>query len=119
MSTVAKVIQQYRACAISHGEATLEGDHRRANLNHDLLMTALQTIEAEELGLHVLLPLLDHRYRSVRVWAAFHCLTLDQAKATAVLEDAAAGNDIISFNAKMVLSEWRSLRTSSTPEGER
>lgn len=103
MSNASNAIVQYRTCAIAHGEATLAGDHRRANLNHDLLMAALQTIESGELGLRVLLPLLDDPDKSVRVWAASHCVKLDQARATASLEDAAAGNDIISFNAEMVL----------------
>ena len=54
-----------------------------------------------------LLDLLNHPDRSVATWAASYVLEFDPVKGEAALERIAETGDVLAFNAKMTLSEWR------------
>jgi hypothetical protein len=114
--TTPALIEQYRLCAVEHGAATSVGNHRKANRQHDRLLAALKELRTQgEEGSTALLGLLDDESPSVRAWAATHCLKIDEARASAVLEQLAAGTDFVAFDAKVVLAEW-AKGTLRTPE---
>ena len=106
------LIAQYRGHAEQHGRATATGDHKAANQHHDALLGVLAKIrQCGDVGGAALSTLLNDDDAAVRCWAATHCLGDHEAIAVAALEklvEAKAG--IVSFNAKMVLREWRGGR---------
>ena len=105
-------IAQYRGHAQEHGRATATGDNKAANRHHDALLGVLAEIRKHgDVGSAALSTLLTDDDPSVRCWAASHCLGDHEAIAVAALERLAeAKTGIISFNAQMVLREWRSGR---------
>jgi hypothetical protein len=106
-NSVEELVAEYRHSAIEHGAATAVGDHRKTNRHHDRLMAAVRGLrEQGGTGTGALLPLLDDEDRSVRCWAATHCLRIDEDRARGTLEQLAAQPGIFAFNAQVVLSEW-------------
>lgn len=105
---IAKFVDGYRSYAEKHGVATNEGDYKVANKSHDKLLKALKKIRSfGEEGSLALLSLTDDDNDSVRCWAATHSLTFNEEKAEKTLQDLTLKGGPISFNAEMVLDEWR------------
>jgi predicted transcriptional regulator len=101
-------IADYMENAVTHGEATNEGDYKVANASHDKLMTALSEIRKfGNEGDIALLALSDDENDSVKCWAATHSLKYNKDKAEKVLLDLSKKSGPIAFNAEMVLSEWK------------
>ncbi len=102
------LIAEYSAWAVSHGNATNEGNPEVANRSHDELMRVFGDIRsfAEE-GAYALLSLTASPNEAVRCWAATHSLRYDSARAERVLEELGKGDGPIAFDAEMVLSEWK------------
>jgi len=108
MAKADELKRAYECSATTHGVASEEGDHKRANAAHDAIVDAyrqLRTLGND--GLRVLCELMESDNESVRCWAATHCLSIAETKAERVLARLAEGTSVVSFTAEMVLSEWR------------
>jgi len=102
------LIAQYKVCAKKHGEATMEGNYKRANMNYDKLVELLKKIrQFGNEGNIALLSLTEDENQSVRCWASTDSLQFDKSKAIKVLKKLAKEDGIIAFDAKMVLSECK------------
>lgn len=102
------LIDTYLQNAIEHGKATDSGNHKKANKYHDELIKTFKKLREEENSWVSLLEnLMKHDNDHVKCWAATHLLSEIEAKATKVLEELKNGNGISSFNAEMVLDEWK------------
>ena len=105
--SIGDLIANYRRHAAEHGAATEAGDHKEGNAHHDRLIEvvgALRRRGAE--GDHALLDLLSDENPWVRIWAATHSLTIDEAQAHRTLDSLSTEPGIIGFDAQMVLTEW-------------
>jgi len=107
-----RAIEAFRTHAERHGTATNTGDSRSANSHFRAMESALGDIRTfGERGHDALLHLLSTESAAVRCWAARYSLAHDEEKAIRALEELAntpAG--VWSFNARMVLVEWRAGR---------
>ena len=106
MVLVRNFVDVYTEAAIKHGEATKDGNSTVANNCYDELIRARDKLLDFGLdGERTLLSLLTHTNESVRLWAATHCLNLDEEKSLKVLSELSASNSIFGFNASMVIEE--------------
>ena len=103
------LIKDYEHAAKLHGNATTRGDSRAANKAHAELVEAFKKLR-EDGELQCLDVLLNHSDPFVRCWAATHFLLVDEERATGVLKALTKAKGIVSFNAEMVLKEWRAGR---------
>ena len=93
-----------------HSEAANTGDYKTANKNYDVIQKAVVYLRAND-GLAELKNLLANNETSVKVWAATFLLKHYEKDAIAVLEDIAQKSiPQHSFDARMVLQEWRNGR---------
>ena len=107
MTDVDELINCYIDNAIAHGEATLIGNSKKANISHDLLMDAYEKIlNCENDTSSKLCELLSHSNESVRLWSATHCLGFNEKKSKRVLKELRKKNDALGFSASIVLEEW-------------
>lgn len=105
------LIDHYSRAAAAHSRATLEGDPKTANKNHDVIAAVYR--ELRQRGVESqrrLLALFGHRDAGVRQWAAAHALEFAPAEGERVLEEIAALAGRAGFDAKMILREWRAGR---------
>jgi len=112
MKDVNKIIEEYRNNAVLHWNASREGDYKTANKSYAKLSQIYKLlIQSEELSKNVLLNLLNDQNYAVQLWAASHCLALENSKEGAVLKleliSKMSSNEAPSFEAKMILNEWR------------
>ena len=106
--TVADLLRMYSAAAVAHNEATVQGDHRTANKQHDIVATVYRELRARgPEAQRSLLGLLDHPSEAVRGWAAAHALEFAPEDGKPVLEAIAAGAGIWAFTAGVTLEEWK------------
>lgn len=100
-------LERYVDAAMRHGQATMQSDPDRGNVQHDLLMEALAEMRASPYGEEgALTSILGHQDASVRTWAATHLLRLDPDKALPVLHKISALPGLIGFEAEMVIKQW-------------
>ena len=105
--SIVDLIAAYRRHAVEHGVATAAGDYKKGNAHHDRLIEAVGSLRQRGgEGDHALLALLRDENPWVRVWAATHSLTVDEALARRTLESLSADPGIVGFDARTVLSEW-------------
>ncbi|MDQ2772545.1 MAG: hypothetical protein M3Y54_18815 [Bacteroidota bacterium] len=111
MVSLSLLLEQYRAAAFQHGQATERGDARTANKQYEQVMRAYRGIKqhGEEAMMH-LGPLLKDDDFSVASWAAAHLLPYDEQQATTVLQHICKQPGIVAFSAEMVLREWKNGR---------
>ena len=110
---ITQLEQQYRGYAEAHGAATGQGDHRRANKNHDKLMAVLAAIRrAGSEGRAALARLSGDPNESVACWAATHSLPFDEVGALHVLERLSERPGPMGFGARMVIQQWKSGQLS-------
>lgn len=107
-ATVNDLLKRYAAAAAAHDEATLKGDYRVANKQHDIVAAVYRELrnrgpEAQR----SLLGLIDHPNEAVRAWAAAHALEFAPAEGEPVLELIANGTGILSFTVRVTLDEWK------------
>jgi len=101
------ILARYRSAAVRHGEGTVGGNHIKANDAHFQLNEAFKALCARGPDAEArLLELLDDDIASVRLWAAAHCLELNEARAKSVLAAMARERGPSRFDASMVLQEW-------------
>jgi hypothetical protein len=103
---------RYIAAAAEHGRCTENGDFKRGNAAYDRMIAALAELRGRaDRGQSVLVELLVHPNRWVRLDAAVHLLPLRTELATTTLETLASGpRSEMAFEAKMILREWRAGR---------
>ena len=109
MEEIYELKKEYRNHAIAHGNATLTGDFKSANRNHDALISVLNILKGLGIsGQNALLDLSNDEVDYVACWAATHALSFETVKSVQVLERLSKKHGPIGFNAKMVLRQWRS-----------
>ena len=103
---------RYIAEATEHGRCTESGDYKKGNAAFDRMTEALAELrERADRGESLLIELLNHSNKWVRLGAATNLLPLRVDLASQVLEDLASGpQSHVEFDAKMVLREWRAGR---------
>ena len=107
-ATIERLTDAYHRAASAHGEATVAGDHKAANRNHDVLAAVYRELRARGASAQkTLLPLMQDPDDSVRCWAGSHCLEFAPEQAEPVLRALSESRGILAFNAKMTLREWR------------
>jgi hypothetical protein len=105
---VRELIDLYRQAAIGHGTAVENGDSRKANQHYQELQDArAELYSMTELALPALRALLDDPDLHVQLCAARDNLNADPDAAEATLVRLARRDDILGFNAEMLLSEWK------------
>ena len=106
--SLADELSRFERAAIEHGEATENGDGKRANRNYYKLANAVKAIRGYGAsGSDALVTLLDHSNPHVKCWAASYLLSVAPERAVAVLRELSQGSGIAAFDAKMTLREWR------------
>jgi hypothetical protein len=104
--TVDTLVSRYADAASAHQKASEQGDHKRANPQHDVVAAVYRELrrrgEAE-----ALLPLLGHDDLGVRAWAGAHALEFAPPQGERVLEEISAVDGLVGFDAKMTLQTWR------------
>ena len=98
------LLRDYIALTADHGRCTQIGDADGANRAHEALIYVLSRLKNISGWYLLMKPLLLHRDASVRCWAASHLVESQLGDASiSVLQEISKGNDIIAFNARMVL----------------
>lgn len=107
--------RNYELAAASHGEATLNGNSKKANHAYSKIVKYLLKLrEDEDKGEGSLLRLSKNENLSVACWASTHLLQLNEAEAIDRLKYIAAIDmSTMGFDAEMVLKEWAAGRLRS------
>ena len=105
-ASVDELVRRYADAASAHHDATEQGDHERANAQHDIVASAYRELRRRDRA-SVLLVLLDQPDVGVRSWAAAHALEFAPAEGERVLTELSTEPGIAGFNAQMTLETWR------------
>lgn len=109
-STIEEAILIYQQAALDHMSGMLSSDYKFANKSASIL-TKVKVFLKENNAFLSLERLLTHESIGVRVWAARDLLGVKEEEAIRVLEDVVnSQSGILSFDAEMVLKEWRAGR---------
>lgn len=106
MSSVRGLISIYAENAKKHGEATLRGDSKVANICYDRMIESIKQIYELDPEGRLFLELLDNGSESVKLWCATHGLFINKNTSMMTLQELANGAGIFSFSASIVLEEW-------------
>lgn len=99
---------KYREFAEAHGAATIRGDYKAANRNHDKLVALVPKLRAcGGEGEAALLRLMADQSEAVACWAATHSLPFAESDALRTLDALAKRTGVWAFNAEMVAQQWR------------
>jgi len=99
---------EYEKAASLYGEAVEGGSAKTTNKQYDILQKLEQELKKRRAdGRAAVLGLLSHGDRGIRLCAASVALDFAPEQAESVLEALSDGKGTISFNAKMLLQEWR------------
>ena len=111
LDTITTAIASFRNAAIAKGDfATPSAEDRRL---HSVMSVAWNLCRSSDEGLIALRHLLQDPNDYVRCWVASGLLSTGDTKAQGVLELIAARTDLLGFNARTVLQEFRSGRLRS------
>jgi hypothetical protein len=105
-ASVDDIVSRYVDAAAAHHQATLAGDSKRGNVQHDIVASAYRELRRRG-DEDVLRLLLEHANPGVRGWAAAHALEFAPDEGRHVLEELAQASGIEGFNAEMTLQTWR------------
>jgi hypothetical protein len=93
--------------SIIHAQATEKGDYKTANKNYHIIKDAIDYAKANG-GSKQISELLEGEEVSVKVWVASFLLKEGETKSIRILEEIASKSiPLHSFNARMVLQEWK------------
>ena len=106
MSSMQALISDYIGNSKKHGEATLSGDSKVANIAYDKMIEVVKRIHELDSEGKVFLGLLKHENESVKLWSATHALFINEPIAIQTLQEIAKNSGIFSFSASMVVEEW-------------
>ena len=110
MTSVDVLAARYAAAAQAHARAKIQ-DARAANAAHALLICAFHALrDLGDSGWASIRALTLHPDPEVRLWAATHLLQVSPGPACAALEALESLNDLVGFEASIVLQEWRAGR---------
>jgi hypothetical protein len=102
-----KLVEQIAQNIAAQTDAIWRGDAKTGNKHARKYGAAIEQLLARgDTGRDALLVLLKHERMDVRVTAAATLLRYRTAEAKAVLEEAAKGQGLIPFEARMVLKHW-------------
>jgi hypothetical protein len=108
---LSELVDLYSRNAATHGQATSDGEHEKANAAFAVLSGVVRELRRRGLeSQRALLKLLESPVSSVRCWAASHCLEFSPKESEAVLLTLSKNSSIDGFNAKMTLQEWKGGR---------
>lgn len=92
--------------AISHGNAILSGEHKKANKLHKKLMTYYEINKKDSSISQLYLENITHPNESVRLWAATFLLKTNSSKALEILSELSQSSSIFGLSAKSILMMW-------------
>jgi hypothetical protein len=101
-----EALSLFEEAAIQHAEATKEGDHKTCNKSYTIIFKAVTFLKERD-EIIQLSQFLNHTSMGVRTWAATYLLPTRTQESIRTLEEIVSANGLFSFEAKMVLSEWR------------
>jgi hypothetical protein len=101
--TTDQLVARYVEAAAAHGAAP---NSRVANNAAETIASIYDVLRARD-ERSVLLILLEHPDPAVRVWAGAHGLEISPQEALDTLQDIAAGEGAIAFNAEATIEVWR------------
>jgi len=102
------LINQYVESDSEHGNATEQGDYKKANSNYRKNEKIFQKLlQLGKKACEELAQLLNHDNPHVRVSAATHLLSAKKKEAVRTLKKLSKESGIVSLDAKMVLQEWK------------
>lgn len=110
--TVQELITRYREAAAESSSSMRTTDPQRANRAHDRLHEAYKLLKQTAEGREAIVGLLVHPDPEVRCCAAAHSLQWKPREARAVLEQLARRDDVLGFEALMILKEFDAGRLS-------
>lgn len=101
-------LHQFEEASIVHSEATSQCDYKRCNKAYDVIMEAVTFLKKNDAIIR-LVPFLDHYSPGVQTWAASYLLFIQSQEQEAIktLEQVISTNGPSSFEAKIVLEEYR------------
>lgn len=100
-------LKQFEKAAELHAYYNEKHEFKKGNKHADAVLEAVNFLKSID-SLSHLEHFLDSNNRGVKGWAAAYLLTLNNPKAIEVLENTIALNiPHYSFNAKILLSEWK------------
>jgi hypothetical protein len=107
-----KLIDHYVRAAERHALGDDVSNVAEANAAADEIAAIHQELRSrpDNVGVRLLLPLLEHSTPNVRLWAAAHTLHVSPNEAVSVLEALARTRGFIGISAATTLAEWRAGR---------
>jgi hypothetical protein len=106
VNDIQAALNAFEEASIKHGEASESGDYRVANKNHDIVRDVVSFLKQNN-KVTELLKFYLHPITAVRLAAATFLLPEFETESIRILEEIANGSGIESFDAEMVLEEWR------------
>jgi hypothetical protein len=106
IKTIEDAVLLFENSALRHTSATGNDDFKEANKAYKCITSSV-TFLRESKELLKLSDLLLNQSNGVRVWAASFLLAEKEKECIEVLEEISKPDGIISFDAKITLSEWR------------
>ena len=111
MTAQDSLLTAYKNAAERHGKYTQSSNSAKANTAYYELRSILKKLRCQpDRGESFLTELLQNHNIAVATWAATHLLPIHEEMAVKKLKFLAAGDDLIAFDAEIVLDEWRSGR---------
>jgi len=102
---------EFEDAASAHGRCTEIGDAKKANRAYGHVVRAAAHLrEGHDQGLFCFHRYLDHPDSSVRAWAAYYLLEIDEEPAIATLREIGKESGLVAFSAKIALQEWQAGR---------
>ncbi|NJK95802.1 MAG: DUF2019 domain-containing protein [Bacteroidales bacterium] len=92
--------------AISHGNAILIGENKKANKMHKKLMAYYEMNKKDSAISQLYLENLTHPNESVRIWSATFLLKTNPNKAVETLTELSQSSSIFGLSAKSILIMW-------------
>jgi Domain of unknown function (DUF2019) len=108
---VLTLVDAYREAAKQHGEATENGDRKKANKSAELVSAIYSELRRRgpDAQRH-LLSLTTDPTPGVRLWAASHALEFSPAEGENTLERLIVEGRLLGLSAQTTLKEWRAGR---------
>lgn len=99
------LVEKFHAACLEHAQATLNANYKMANKNYYKLKSTFG--EITKIGeINLLLPSLHSIHPGIRIWAATFLLKQYTEAALPVLKELSTREDLIGFDAQIVLQEW-------------
>jgi Domain of unknown function (DUF2019) len=105
--TERQLVDIFVKAAVSHGDATLNGDYRKCNEAYSVIEGVFVELKNRGRAKDVLADSLTDNELSVRLWASSYLLQYLPEESAKVLRDISNNySGILRLNAEMVLEQW-------------